>query len=119
VDAGVFNRSTFTLEQYAKMLIKYVIIHEVGHMLGLHHTNQPDNLDRYQVVPLVKSNGNDNPSIMMQVSTEYFKALSQRLGRAITINDIVLSNNDKLAVKYQWMDVSFRSMTSLIDNEEL
>ncbi|WP_126684081.1 hypothetical protein [Dyella choica] len=94
-------------EDVLRMLIRFVALHEMGHVLGFHHPSSMvgDAFDRIldswfgnsQVVVL-ESYQNPSIPLMEAQATAYFPALRERLGRPLLPSDVGISPQEREAL---------------------
>lgn len=119
--AGIIGRDV-PVAAYLDMVVRQTVVHELGHAYGLMHPDAELGravivLDEYYVELLpAPLTANVDPSIMLAGEGGQFLYLSQlhqRLGRAITLDDIRPSERDLLGASLQWRGLAQRSVIQM------
>jgi predicted Zn-dependent protease len=94
-------------EEILRTLVRYVALHEMGHVLGFQHPNRPEG-DRFDdfvdswfgISRVVVMESYPSPSVplMEAQATAYFPALRERLGQRLRPSDVGIAPQERAAL---------------------
>lgn len=101
-----------TIPEYLQLILRYTIIHEVGHILGLSHSNEiATSAGQVSGIVVPSSSTTDIP-IMYSNIRKYFESMRDELSRPVKISDIRFSRIEVSALRKLFAPNAYYTISS-------